>query len=84
MFYLGQNTDYGPGDSISDSSEEPLQRGRGKVSVMYDFREEGPVHQAHVVAEAGCWSRGADVTAHDFTAFLDTRRCKHWAPKIFS
>ena len=31
-FYLGQNEDYSPGDSIADSSEKLLQRGKGKVS----------------------------------------------------
>ena len=30
-FYLGQNEDYSPGDSISDSSEKLLQRGRGNM-----------------------------------------------------
>ena len=33
LFYLGQNEDYSPGDSISESSEKLLQRGRGKVSI---------------------------------------------------
>ena len=28
--YMGLNEDYRPGDSISDSSEKLLQRGRGK------------------------------------------------------
>ena len=31
-----------------------------------------------------CCSPGADVTMNEFSAFLDTRRCKDWAYKIFS
>ena len=30
---MGQNEDYSPGDSISDSSEKLLQRGRRKISI---------------------------------------------------
>ena len=41
------------------------------------------MHQAHTLPEASCLSRGADVTVHDSSAFLDTTRCKHWAHKIF-
>ena len=33
MFYLGQNEGYSPGESISDSSEKPLWRGSGEVSI---------------------------------------------------
>ena len=33
MFYLGQNEDYSLGDSLSDSSEELLQRGGGGISI---------------------------------------------------
>ena len=29
---MGQNEDYSPGDSLSDSSKELLQRGGGEVS----------------------------------------------------
>ena len=32
-FYLGQNEDCSPGDSISDSSERLLQSGRGGRSI---------------------------------------------------
>ena len=53
-FYLGQNEDYSPGDSISDSSEKLLQRGGGKVRVLYDFSEGGTCSQAHILAEAYC------------------------------
>ena len=32
-FYLGQNEDENQGGSISESSEKPLQRDKGKVSI---------------------------------------------------
>ena len=38
---LGQNEDYSPRDSISDSSEKLLQRGRGKVSIHLIFMKGG-------------------------------------------
>lgn len=31
-FYLGENEDYSPGNGITDSTGELLQRGRGRVS----------------------------------------------------
>ena len=41
-------------------------------------------NQTHVFAdsfcpacEGHCWSRGADVTMEDFSAFLDMKRCKN-------
>ena len=43
-FYLWQNEDYNRGGSISDSSEIPLQRGRGGVS-KYVILVEGDVHE---------------------------------------
>ena len=38
-FYLWWSKDYTLGDSISDSSEELLWRGQGKVSIINDFSE---------------------------------------------
>ena len=40
-FYLGQNEDCGPGDSISDFPEKLLQRGMGEGQYIYDFGEGG-------------------------------------------
>ena len=40
-FYLRQNEDYSLGDSLSDSSEKLLQRGRGKISVTEFFVKRG-------------------------------------------
>jgi len=40
-FYLGQNEDCSSGDSISDSSEKLLQRGRGDHQCICDFGEGG-------------------------------------------
>ena len=45
-FYRGKNEDYSPGDSLSGSPEELLQRTRGEVSVMYDFGEGGYVQSS--------------------------------------
>ena len=38
---MEQNEDYSPGDSISDSSEKLLQRGRGEDQYICDFGEGG-------------------------------------------
>ena len=40
-FYLGQNEDWSPVDSTSDSSEKLLQRGRGEGQYICDFGEGG-------------------------------------------
>ena len=86
-FYLGQNEDYSLGDSISDSPEKELQRGRWKVSVVYDAMIL--VRGVHA-AEYTFWQR---LTAHCkkqmsllmiLVLFLDMRSCKNWAHKIFS
>ena len=46
---LGQNEDYSPRDSISDSSEKLLQRGRGKVSIHVIFMKGGATcNQAYI------------------------------------
>ena len=42
-FYLGQNEDYSPGGSISESSEKLLQRGGGGVC-LYAVWVKGEVH----------------------------------------
>ena len=50
----------------------------------------GPCSQAHSLQkvitglEGHCQSQGADVTMKDFSDFLETRKCKHWAHRIFS
>ena len=41
------------GDGVLDSSEKLLWRGRGKVSVIYDFGK-GTCNQAHILTDA-CW-----------------------------
>ena len=52
------------------------QEAGGKGS-MYVIFGGGPCNQAHILPEGHCWSRGADVTKKDFSAFLDMRRCKN-------
>ena len=49
-FYLGQNEDSTPGDSISYSAEVSLQRGRGKCQYICDFGEGGGTwNEAHIL-----------------------------------
>ena len=47
-FYLGQNEDCSPGDSITDSSEKLLQRGRGEGQHLCDFGEGGVLAIKHI------------------------------------
>ena len=42
LFYLGQNENFGPGDSISDSSRKLLQRAREESQYICDFSEGVP------------------------------------------
>ena len=71
---MGQNEDYSSGDSISDSSEKLLQRGKGEgQSVLYDFSEEGTCSQTQILAQDCYQSKGTDVTINDFSNFIDTR-----------
>ena len=50
--------------------------GRGG-SVLCTILVKGAVcSQAHSLAKVSCWS-GADVPLHDFSVFLDMRRCKN-------
>jgi len=56
----------------------------GERSVLYIILVKwGTCSQAHVLAEACSYSRGADVTMKDFSTFIDMGRCKDWAHKIF-
>ena len=81
-FYLGQNE-----DCSLRASERALRNCSkevgGEVSVICDF-SEGVCVQSHMLADAGCWSQGADVTINDFSAFPNMRKCKNWAHKFFS
>ena len=88
-FYLGQNEDYSPGDSISESSEKLLQRGDRKVktyavlvkgvhAVKPIFLEKATVSLMEVAASH------EKVSVNDFSAFLELKRWKNWAYKIFS
>ena len=88
-FYLGQNEDHSPGDSISDSSEKLLQRGNWEGPYICDFGEggRGTCNWAHFIlffSECFCWFQGAVITMKNFSAFLDMRRCKSWAHRISS
>ena len=75
-FYLGQNEDYGLGDSISDSSKELLWRAGGKVS-RYDSGERGVCAIKHTFLNKVAAPQGAVVNIHNFSAFLNISRCEN-------
>ena len=81
---MGQSEDYRLEDSVSDSSEQLLQRGRGKVSI-HVILVKGRVYAVkhRYFAESFCQSQVADVTMKDFSAFLDMRRCKDCPETIY-
>ena len=62
-FYLGQYEDSSLWDSTSDSSENQLQRGRGKGQHICGFGEGG-VHaiKHRFFVESFCWSREASAS----------------------
>lgn len=70
---MGQDEDYGLGDSISDSSEELLRRAGGKVS-RCDSGERGVRAVKHPLPHKVAAPQGAVVNAHSFSAFLDIGR----------
>lgn len=81
VFYWGQNNigDYSLEDRISDNSEELFQRKAGRRSVLDMILVKwGTCSQAHILADACCSSRKADVilSSNDFHAFLDMVICK--------
>ena len=85
---MGQNEDYSPGGSISDSSEIPLPRGRRTESMNAILVKGEVAATTHMFTGGCCWShegycqsQGADVTKRDFSAFLDTRIGKNWTPE---
>ena len=86
-FYWGQNEDYSPGDSISDSLEKLLW---GKVNIYVILLTGTTCNQAHIFCRRFLmvsWSLlswKTAVTMKDINAFLDMRRCKNWAQKICS
>ena len=79
-FYLGQNEDSSLGNSISDSSEKILQRGRGGSQYIGDFGEGGI--QAIILFCRFLRSWVAVIAMKYFSAFLDIRRYKNLAHKI--
>ena len=88
---MGQNEDYSLGDSISDSSEKLLQRGREEGQYTYNF-SKGRVHAIkHIfLQKISATTSHMKITAshkeHTLTmkAFLDMERCENWAHKIVS
>lgn len=86
QFYLGQNEDESLGGSISESAEKPPQRGGGRLCRCDLGAGAGPCSQAHVLQKVtpSLMKVTANITEKDSSAFLDTRRGKNWAHKIFS
>ena len=89
-FYLQQYEDWIQGDSTSDSSEKLFQKGRGKGQYICDFGKGGVHASKHVfcrkfllVSRSFCQSQEIIITMKDFSAFLDMRRYKNWADKIW-
>ena len=86
-FYWGQNEDYSPGDSISDSLKKLLWE---KVNIYVILLTGTTGNQAHISCRRFLlvsWSLVSwetAVTMKDINAFLDMRRYKNWAQKICS
>ena len=51
-------------------------RSWGQVSA-HNFGKEGHAQSAHIFAHGCCWSQGAVVNIHDFSAFLNVSRCEN-------
>ena len=88
---MEKNEDYSPGDSISDSTKKLFQRGIGESQYIHVTLVKGNTcNEARIfcsfllVSIRLLQSQGADITMKDFSAFLDMKRCKNWAHKIFS
>ena len=74
-FYLGQNADYNPGgESISDSSETLLGRGRGSCQYYIGFWWRGYMHSSTNFGRSLLLVMRSSVTINDFSAFLNKGR----------
>ena len=74
-FTWGLTKDYSQGNSLSENSEELLQRGKGEVS-LYVILAKG-AYQAHVLVEGCCSSQGIDILVNGFSALLSMGRCRN-------
>ena len=74
-----------PGDSISESYEKLLQRGRRSRSI-HVILVKREFMQSNIYLTKGflLQSQGADVTMKGFSAFPDMRRCKDWDHEVSS
>ena len=76
-FYLGQNEDWSPGGSISESSERLLQSASGGGSTYKILMKEEFKTMEHSFYKRFSVSHGDfDVTMKGFSASLDMGRCK--------
>ena len=69
--------------SLSGSSGNRSEEGGGRRYVCASS-DGGYMQSSTRFGRRWLPSRGADVTLHDFSAFLGMRRCKNWARKVFS
>ena len=87
--FLFSPFNYGPGGSISDSSQVLPQRGKGKYADISCTGEQGGAgSHAHILQKFAAGLMKA-TTCHKrqssrriFGVFPDMRRCKNWAQKI--
>ena len=64
-----------PGSACQMAPRYQLQRGGGRPVLRVTSVKAEELQSSALLAEACCWSRGADGTVNDFSAFLDARRC---------
>jgi len=74
---LGFSEGWSLGDSISDSSEELLQRDSEEVSRYVVLVQREYVQSSTHVDRRLLLPQGTDVSVKDSTAFLDVKRCKN-------
>ena len=74
---MGFNEGWSLGDSISDSSEELLQRDNEEVSRYVVLVQREYVQSSTHVDRKLLLPQGTDVSVNDSSAFLDMRRCKN-------
>ena len=72
-------------------AEIPSQEAKGGGGYQDMIKVRGRCLQHAHILQVCCWSpeghyqsQGVDITMKDFSVFLDMRRCKNWAHKIFS
>ena len=81
---MGQDEDYSLGHSISDRSEKLLQKDRGKVNINMLLVKGKHMQSNTYFCRRFLLATRSTHHLEEFSAFLDTRRCKNWVHKIRS